>query len=43
MLAVHRVKEKQDKYQDFARELKKPWNMKTTVIPVLDGEPGKET
>ena len=27
--------EKKDKYQDLARELKKPWNMKLTFIPVV--------
>ena len=26
-----------DKYQDFARELKKLWNMKVTVIPTVVG------
>ena len=35
----HRVKlkesEKKDKYLDLARELKKQWNMKVTVIPIL--------
>ena len=35
----HRVKlnekEKRDKYQDLARELKKLWNMKVTVIPII--------
>ena len=39
--ADHRVKlkecEKKDKYLDLARELKKLWNMKVTVIPnVID-------
>ena len=28
---------KKDKYLDLARELKKPWNMKVTVIPVVIG------
>ena len=36
--ADHRVKlkesEKKDKYLDLARELKKPWNMKVTFIPI---------
>ena len=27
--------EKRDKYLDFARELKKPWNMKLTFIPIV--------
>ena len=29
--------EKMDKYQDLARELKKLWNMKVTVIPIIIG------
>ena len=37
--ADHRVKlkesEKSDKYLDLARELKKLWNMKVTVIPIV--------
>ena len=38
----HKVKlkehEKIDKYQDLAREMKKLWNVKVTVIPVvIDG------
>ena len=28
-------KEKNDEYLDFTRELKKLWNMKVTVIPVV--------
>ena len=36
--ADHRIKlkeyEKRDKYLDFARELKKLWNMKVTIIPI---------
>ena len=36
----HRVKKKQsekfDKYLDLARELKKLWNMKMTVIPIVN-------
>ena len=39
--AVKRVKlkesEKKDKYLDFARELKKLWNRKVTVIPIVIG------
>ena len=27
--------EKKDKYLDFARELKKLWNMKVTIIPIV--------
>ena len=38
-LADHRVKmkesEKVDKFLGFARELKKPWNMYDTVIPIV--------
>ena len=39
VLADHWVKlkeyEKKDKYQDLAKELKKLWNMKVTVIPIV--------
>ena len=39
--ANHRVKrkesEKRDKYLDLARELKKLWNIKVTVIPIVIG------
>ena len=35
----HRIKlkesEKKDKYLDLARELKKLWNMKVTIIPIV--------
>ena len=37
--ANHRIKlkecEKRDKYLDLARELKKLWNMKVTIIPIV--------
>ena len=37
--ADHRIKlkkcEKKDKYLDLARELKKLWNMKVTIIPIV--------
>ena len=37
--ANHRIKmiewEKKDKYLDLARELKKLWNMKVTIIPIV--------
>ena len=33
--------EKKDKYLDLARELKKQWNMKVTVIPIVIGTLGK--
>ena len=39
--AEHRIKlkesEKRNKYLDFARQLKKLWNMKVTVIPIVIG------
>ena len=39
--ADHRIKlkecEKKDKYLDFARELKKRWNMNVTIIPIVIG------
>ena len=39
--ADHRIKlkesKKKDKYLDFARELKKLWNMKVTIIPIVIG------
>ena len=42
--ADHKVKlkesEKRDKYLDFARELKKLWNMKDIVIPIVIGALG---
>ena len=44
VLADHRVKIKEnknrDKYSDLARELKKLWTMKVTVIPIVIGELG---
>ena len=30
-----KVSEKRDKYLDLARELKKMWNMRVTVIPIV--------
>ena len=43
----HRVKlkenEKKDKYLDLAWELKKRWNMKVTVIPIVIGMLGRVT
>ena len=45
--ANHRVKlkecEKNDKHLDLAGELKKPWNMKVAVIPVIVGALGTVT
>ena len=45
--ADHRVKlkgsEKKDKYLDLARKLKKLWNMKVTIIPIVIGAFGAVT
>ena len=45
--ADHRIKlkecEKRDKYLDLARELKKLWNMKVTIIPIVVGAFGTLT
>ena len=45
--ADHRVKlkesEKNDKYLDLARELKKLWKMKVTIIPIVIGALGTVT
>ena len=35
--------EKKDKYLDFARQLKKLWNMNVTVIPIVIGALGTVT
>ena len=35
--------EKKDKYLDLARELKKLWNMKVTIIPIVIGAFGTTT
>ena len=47
VLADHRVKlkesEKKDKYLDLAGELKKMWNMKVTIIPIVIGALGTVT
>ena len=47
VLANHRIKlkecEKKDKYFDLARELKKLWNMKVTIIPIVIGAFGTVT
>ena len=47
ILADQRLKleesEKRDKYLNFARELKKLWNMKVTVMPIVIGAPGAVT
>ena len=43
----HRIKlkecEKRDKYLDLAKELKKLWNMKVTVVPIVIGAFGTVT
>ena len=47
VLSDHRIKlkesEKKDKYLDLARELKKLWNMKVTIIPIMIGAFGTVT
>ena len=35
--------EQKDKYLDFARELKKLWNMKATIVPIVIGALGTIT
>ena len=35
--------EKKAKYLDLARELKKPWNMKVTIVPIVIGALGTIT
>ena len=45
--ADHRIdlneSEKKDKYLDLARELKKLWNMKVTIVPIVIGALGTVT
>ena len=45
--ADHRIKlkecEKKDKYLDLARKLKKLWNMKVTIVPIVIGAFGTVT
>ena len=45
--ADHRIKlkecEKKDKYLDLVRELKKLWNMKMMIIPIVTGAFGTVT
>ena len=47
VLADHRIKlkecEKKDKYLNIARELKRLWNMKVTIEPILIGAFGTIT
>ena len=46
-MADHGIKlkesEKKDKYLDLARELKKLWNMKVTIMPIVIGAFGTVT
>ena len=35
--------ENKDKYLDLARELKKMWNMKVTIVPIMIGALGTVT
>ena len=37
------MKKKKDKYLDLAKELKKLWDMKVTIVPVVIGAFGKIT
>ena len=45
VLADHRINlnesEKKDKYLDLAKELKKLWNMKVMIVPIVIGALGK--
>ena len=45
--ADHRINlkesEKKDKYLDLAREIKKLWNMKVTIVPIVVGALGTVT
>ena len=47
VLADYRIKlkeiEKKDKYLNLARELKKLWNMKVTIMPIMIGAFGTVT
>ena len=47
VLADHKINlkesEKKDKYLDLARELKKLWNMKVTIVPIVIGALGTVT
>ena len=47
VLADHRINlkesEKKDKYLDLAREIKKLWNMKVTIVPIVIGALGTVT
>ena len=35
--------EKENNFTDLARELKKPWNMKVTIVPIVIGALGTIT
>ena len=39
-MIIIKEKEKSDKYFNFARELKKLWNMRLAVVPIVIGMPG---
>ena len=41
--ADHRIKLKKCEKKDLARELKKLWNMKVTIIPIVIGAFGRVT
>ena len=42
--AYHKIKcEKKDKYPDLARQFKKLWNMKETIVPIMIGAFGTVT
>ena len=47
VLADHRINlkesEKKDKYRNLARELKKLWNMRVTIVPIVIGALGTIT
>ena len=47
MIIIHRIKlkecEKKNKYLDVTRKLKKLWNMKVTIIPIVTGAFGTVT
>ena len=47
VLAEHKINlkesEKKDKYVDLAREIKRLWNMKVTIVPIVIGALGTVT
>ena len=42
-IIIPKESEKKDKYLDLARELKKLWNMKVTIVPIVIGALGTIT